>query len=244
MLSLASAAVHADDLIGADRPDLADGTSTVGHRTFQVEAGLYRDHDDRDQRSLATPLQVRFGIGNAFELRLETDGYRHFSDFAEQFSGWSNFSAGFKWRLATEGTVRPALAVIVDASPASGSSVFRTVRTTGDLTLAADKSLGDHWSVTPNVGVVWLDGGDLYGRYTAFITALTVEYAFRPSLAVFVDGALQAPEVPDESPVHLFGLGAAWIVGRDTQLDVALGWGGGGASVPAWFWTAGVSRRF
>lgn len=245
VLPLASAALPADDLISADRPDLANGTSTVGRGTFQIEAGLYRDHDEGDARGLATPFLLRYGIVDALELRVGGDGHQHFNaDFSDEYSGWAPVSFGLKLRLAEETPSRPAVALIADASPPSGSGVFRSDRTTGDLALAADKSLGEHWTVTPNIGVAWLDGGDRYGTYAAFVAALTVQYSFRPSLAVFVDVALQAPEVPGESPVEIVDIGVEWIVGRNTQLDLSVGWGAGGASVPGWYWTAGVSRRF
>jgi hypothetical protein len=245
LVVLAPVCVRADDLISADRPDLATGTSTVGRKTFQVEAGFSRDYDEEDARGLSTPFLLRYGLADAFELRVSGNGYRSFnSSVTDEETGWTPLSLGFKLRFLDGDTAPLGLAVIADVAPVSGSRDFRSDRTTADLTLAADKDLGTHWSLTTDVGVSWLDGGDRYGTYAAFVAAVTLQYNFHPSLGVFVDTYIQAPEVPENSPVEIYDVGAEWIVGRNTQLDAAVGWGHGGDSVPAWYWTAGVSRRF
>lgn len=243
LLAVPPAGASADDLIGADRPGLANSSATVGRGHLQVEAGLYRDRDDLDVDGFATPVLLRFGVTDAFELRAESDGreWAH-SPHTEPEHGWAPVSAGFKCRFTTEDGARPAVGLIARVFPASGSGVYRSQRATGDAVLAADKGFGEHWSVNPNVGVAWLDAER--GRYAAALAALTVQYSFRPSLGAFVDGSWQSPEVPHESPVEMLDLGGAWILGRDTQLDLSLGWGAGGLSVPRWFWSAGVSRRF
>ena len=63
-------------LINPDRPGIADGSAVVGRGIFQIEAGLERDHDAGD-RSIATPLLLRYGVNKAFEMRVEGNGYVH-----------------------------------------------------------------------------------------------------------------------------------------------------------------------
>jgi len=48
---------------------------------------------------------------------------------------------------------------------------------------------------------------------------------------------------PAPSTTHSFDAGAAWVIGRDTQLDASIGWGAHG-DAPNMFWSVGVSRRF
>src|SRR6185369_3944857 len=77
VLCLAAASlVHAQeaDLISADRPGLADGSTTVRRGAFQVELGLERD-DENESRTLTTPLLLRYGLTEALELRVETSGW-------------------------------------------------------------------------------------------------------------------------------------------------------------------------
>ena len=185
--------VSADDLIGADRPGLANASSTVGPGRFQIEAGVYRDNTaDADATSLATPVLLRYGVSDSFELRVEGNGYQRASA-SETVDGWAPVSLGFKYRFAEEHARHPAVGLIARVFPPSGSGEFRGDHTTGDVTLTADKSLGDHWSVNPNLGVVW---GEDDGRFTSALAALTVQYGFTPSVGVFVDSAWQRPEAP------------------------------------------------
>jgi outer membrane putative beta-barrel porin/alpha-amylase len=242
LVAVLAAGARADEPISADRPGLANGSSVVGGRTLQVELGTYGERAPGDAAGFATPLLLRYGLGDAFELRVETDGYQRASAAgAATVDGWAPVSLGFKYRFADESGGRPAVGVIGRVFPRSGSGAFRSARTTGDLVLTADKSLGERWAVNPNVGIAW---GDEDGRYTALLAALTVQYSVTPTVGVFVDTAWQRPEVPDGGSAGLVDAGGAWIVRHDTQLDLSFGWGAHGETVPDWFWSAGLSRRF
>ena len=98
----------------------------------------------------------------------------------------------------------------------------------GDIRLAADINLGDKWSLNPNLGI---------NRDRGALAALTVQYNLTPRANVFVDGGY------DTSQLQL-DAGAAWILGRDTQLDASITWGARGAGVPNVIYSAGISRRF
>jgi hypothetical protein len=253
VLWLAPVSLRADDLISADRPGLANGSSTVGRGRFQVEVGLDRDRDGEEVDSVSTPFLHRLGVTDAFELRVEGDGRQWAnSSRTERETGWAPVSVGFKYRLTEESGRRPAVGLIARVFPPSGSGAFKSDLTTGDAVLTLDKGFGEHWSINPNVGVAWLEDdlpewarrpgdGD---RFSALLAALTVQYSFMPTVGVFVDTAWQVPEVPRESPLSVVDMGAAWVVGRDTQLDASGGWGWGGDRSTRWFLSAGFSRRF
>lgn len=221
------------DLISADRPGLADSSGVVGRGIFQIEAGLERDHS-ADGVSTATPLLLRYGLSKVFELRVEGNGYVH----ADGASGFAPLSIGGKLHFAGA----PSLGVIGRVFVPSGTGAQRSHSTSGDVRLAADINLGERWSLNPNVGVASLDDGD--GRFTAALAALTVQYNISDHANVFVDGALQAPEVREGGTARTVDTGAVWIVGRNTQVDVSVGWGAQGTTPPNVFWAAGISRRF
>lgn len=221
------------DLINADRPGLADSSGVVGFGRFQVEAGLERDHST-DGVAIATPLLLRYGLTQAVELRIETNGYVHSggaSDFAP-------VSAGAKIHFADA----PSLGVITRVFLPSGSGQQRSHATTGDVRLAADINLGERWALNPNVGLASLDDGD--GRFTAGLAALTVQYNISDHANVFVDAALQSPEIRGGTAALTVDAGAVRIIGRNTQLDISFGWGARGTTPPNVFWSAGISRRF
>lgn len=221
------------DLINADRPGIADSSGVVGRGIFQVEAGLERDHA-ADGVSLATPLLLRYGLSKALELRVEGNGYVH----ADGASGFAPLSLGAKFHFADT----PSLGVIVRLFAPSGTGAQRSHSTTGDVRLAADINIGERWSLNPNVGVTSLDNGD--GRFTAGLAALTVQYNLSDHANVFVDGAVQSPEVRGGVAALTVDVGAVRIIGRDTQIDASVGWRARGTTPPNVFWAAGISRRF
>ena len=223
-------AAQTDDVINADRPGIADGSTTVGHAVFQVELGAERD-DDAHIHILITPLLLRYGLTKDFELRMETAGYGRILGFGED--GFNPISAGFKWHFLDEDTKtrRPSLGIIGRLFPKSGSGVFRSDTTTGDVRLAADMTLNEKWSLNPNIGAAFGNGS------TSGLAALTLQYNVTEKANVFVDGGYADSSL-------LADVGGAWVLGRDTQLDASIGWRTHGVNAPNVFLAAGISRRF
>lgn len=216
------------DLINPDRPGIADGSATVKRGVFQIELGAELD-DDSGSHTLSTPLLLRYGITDALELRAETAGYGRLSEGGRTVDGLNPTSIGMKVHFHDT----PSLGVIARFFPASGSGAFHDDNPSGDLRLAADINLGEKWAINPNIGVSSQNDGH---RTTTGLAALTVQRNLSEKANVFVDGAI------DPSSLVL-DAGAAWILGRDTQLDVSVGWGAHG-DAPKVFWSAGISRRF
>jgi len=221
------------DLINPDRPGIADGSAVIGPGVFQLEAGLEQDHAS-DGRSLATPLLLRYGLSKAFEMRVEGNGYIH----ADGANGFAPASLGMKYHFADA----PSLGVIARVFVPSGTGAQRSHTTAVDVRLAADINLSDKWSLNPNIGVASQDDGD--GRFASGLAALTVQYNISDQANVFVDGALQSPEERGGTISLIADVGGALIVGRNTQLDVSVGWGAHGTTPPNVFLAAGISRRF
>jgi hypothetical protein len=98
----------------------------------------------------------------------------------------------------------------------------------GDVRLAADINLGEKWSLNPNVGI---------NRDRGALAALTVQYNLTKQANVFVDGGYDTSQLQIDA-------GAAWIVGRNTQLDASVTWGARGVAVSNVIYSAGISRRF
>jgi hypothetical protein len=223
-------AAQQEDLINPDRPGIADGSQTIAAGRFQIEAGAERDDDGI--HVLITPALFRYGLTKDFELRVETlGGYGRV--LGEGIDGWSPFSAGFKWHLADEDTKthRPSLGVIARLFPKSGSGIFKSDTTTGDVRLAADMTLSDKWALNPNIGARFGDGD------TSALAAVTLQYNLSDKANVFVDSGYADSAI-------LVDAGTARIVGRNTQLDASVGWRVHGVNAPNVFFAAGVSRRF
>lgn len=223
----------ADDLINADRPGIADSSTTVGRGTFQAELGVERDDMPDRSRVTTTPLLLRYGLSKNLELRVETDGRESATIDGAHEGGYAPVAAGVKWHFADA----PSLGIIGSIAPKSGSGVFRSERIADELRLAADINLGEKWSLNPNVGVS-------HEETTGATAALTVQYNLSDRFNVFVDGGYEHPQERGGTYSLNLDAGTAYIVGRNTQLDFSLGWGGHGADVPRVWWAAGISRRF
>ena len=250
MVLLAAAAARAqdDDLINADRPGIADGSTTLQRGRAQFEGGIERDDstaDGANDRSLFTPLLLRYGMTDAFELRMETAGYHHQLSAEQNRSGWTPVSIGFKAHLHEEDTKShmPSLGVIARLFVPSGSGDTRSERATGDMRLAADMTLSERWSVNPNLGFSFDNtNADRFVDAFSLLAAATLQCNFTPHLNAFVDGGMQVPA--SGHATALVDTGVAWIIGRNMQLDTTIGWGAHGSETPRVFWSAGVSQRF
>jgi hypothetical protein len=221
LAAFAAMPAAAQDLISADRPGIADSSTVIGQGSLQLELG-----GERDWRPdlFTTPLLVRYGMTKQLELRFETAGWAH----SAGDDGLTPASIGMKFHFFDT----PSLAVIARVFPPSGSGAFRSHQTAADVRLAADKDLNEHWSIEGNLGAAHADGNN-----TA-TAAATLQYNVSQRIGVFIDaGATSSP-----SSLLIDG-GAAWIIGKDLQLDLSIGARAHG-DVPERFVSAGISRRF
>jgi hypothetical protein len=237
-----------EDALNPDRPGIADGSSVVGRRRFQVETALQLEWRDQE-RSLLFPTLLRLGIGERLEARVEGNTYTRVQiaqagSAAAVSDGLAPLSLGLKAHFQdSHGAHRPSLGAILRVFPPSGSSDFHTHHATGDLRLAADWDFAPRWSLNPNLGAAVVE--DESGKvFSALLSALTLTFAPKSRVGFFVDGALQSPEQLRGRSVVIFDAGATLVLGHDVQLDVSAGAGAAGATPPHPFLAAGFSRRF
>ncbi len=95
------------DLINADRPGIADGSTVVGPKIFQIESGIqaeFRRNGDSREHTLFIPTLLRFGIDSHWEVRIEGNTYTRVTSFestvtTNQTSGFAPLSLGFKYHI-------------------------------------------------------------------------------------------------------------------------------------------------
>ncbi|HVT05387.1 MAG TPA: transporter [Thermoanaerobaculia bacterium] len=222
-----AAAGHAQqEPISADQPGFANGSSIVGAGTLQVETGAELDHQNGS--TVGLPTLLRYGLSDAFELRLGTNT----ALFSHGDVDLAPVAIGFKLKLRV-GSI--PLSVIASVQPPSGEGVARTSEFEGDLRLVSDIDLGNNLVLTPNAGLGLQEGE----RPTAIIAATLTKNVGKA--APFVDFEFHAGS---GDPSLVLDGGIAWLVSNDTQLDVAGGVGVTGNDFPDWFIAAGVSERF
>lgn len=249
LIAIASAANAQtdDDYISADRPGFAESSEVVGRGRVQLETGVQRETrkaGEDPERNVFLPTLLRWGVTENWEARFESDLYAWMrqSDGARA-EALAPASVGFKYQFMEAEQGRPSVGAIVRISPASGSKVLRTRRTTGDIRLAADWDFRPQWSLNPNIGLA-IEEDEEGRRFSATLLAATLAYKPRRTLEVFLDSALQRPEARGGRSSLVYDAGMAYLVARDVQLDISAGARGRGTNPPRSFVGAGVSVRF
>jgi hypothetical protein len=243
-----------DDLINADRPGIADGSTVVGPKTFQLESGIqleFRRSGDIREHTFFVPTLLRFGINSKFEARIEGNTYTRDTTIVsgnpvDRVSGFAPVSLGFKYQFYNSNTEHQlTLGTIVRVFPTWGSNEFRTQHTTGDIRLAADWQFAPRLklSLNPNVGIARYedDEGKLF---TAGLIATTLNYLPTKKLNPFVDVGVQTPETTNGPTAAILDGGLAYVIGQNLQLDASVGTRVHGETGPRPFLSFGVSWRW
>ena len=258
--SLGSSALHAaepsfkkDDRIVTDRPDAVESSDVVGKGRFQIETSVDYQRDKNSgvkTQTFTTPTLLRLGVSENFELRVESDGrVRERTEalgLSDTQKGWADTAIGFKWHMqdGDEKTGKPGIGWLIHADLNSGSRQFRgqgvrpSVRVVFEWDLPNDMSLG----VMPGlIRDTDLATGE---RFTAGIFAAVLGKELNDKVRVFAEvAATQITRQKYGGTIATFNLGAAYLLTKYTQVDVAarFGMNSGSPDVGA---TMGLSVKF
>lgn len=252
LLCSAAQAAEPSDRIVTDRPDVVDSPQVVGRGRFQIETSLDYERDSRDgatTKTLTTPTLLRLGITDKAELRFETDGRvrQRTEEGGESttLTGWADATVGLKWQQQEgEESGRPGVAWLVHADLASGSRELRghgvrpSVRVAFEWELPRDFSLG----VMP--GVIRDSDPATGERFTAGIFAVALGKELSDRSRVFAEvAATQIASRRHGGTIATFDVGAAYLLRRHVQLDVATRLGITNEA-PDFALTAGLAIKF
>jgi hypothetical protein len=252
--SAQSQSAQEPDLINADRPGIADGSTVVGTKTFQIETGIqeeFRRSGNVREHTFFIPTLLRFGIASRWEARIEGNTFTRITTLdpanpTNRISGFAPVSLGFKYQMYnSDNDHQFSLGTIVRVFPAWGSNEFHPQHVTGDIRLAGDWTFAPRLrlSLNPNIGVARYE--DDQGRlFSAALFATTLNYLPTKKLNPFVDLGLQAPEVKNGKAAAILDGGLAYIIGHNVQIDASIGTRVHGETAPRPFVGFGVSWRY
>ncbi|SEO58159.1 Putative MetA-pathway of phenol degradation [Duganella sp. CF517] len=252
LFMLPAFAIAADDEIATDRPDFVESSNVVGKGRFQIETSFAVDRNKADgikDKAYSTPTLLRYGVGEDWEVRLETDGRIRATstDLASGAratdSGYGDVSLGVKWHVADENGASPSMGVLAHVDLDTGSAPFRAQGNGGSLRLAAEWEFADDWSLGVMPGLAWLpnDNGD---RHTTGIFGIVVGKGWTERLRTFVEYSDEKiARARDGGTISTLDVGAAYLLSKTVQIDTALS-RGLNSRTPDWSWTVGLSMKF
>lgn len=237
--------------IGPDRPDFVDSSDVVGRGRVQLEFGLAGERTmlgGQTLRGSSTPLQLRIGVSDDWELRLASDGRLSARDGAvpgTRERGWGDLSVGLKWHQqdGDEETLRPGLGWVFRADLDTGSRAFRGQGTRPAVNFVAEWEFAGGYSLGVMPGL-YVERNDEGRRYAGAVLAAVVGKSINDRTQVFAEVAgQQLASARHGGKIVTFDVGATYRVTDDLQVDAALSRGLTKQS-PDVQWTIGASVRF
>jgi len=221
-----------------DRPDQAESSHTVGAGHIQVEAGgdvEWSDGAEGVVTSLRTPLKLRFGVSERWEIHLQSEVMgldvvpsSELAGMGRAISGVGDLDAGFKWNALKPGgelpTWIPSAALLLAVSAPFGSVGFGAGSAWGKATLAADFDLPGELGLAANLGLL-LPLADLGGVPPGFRFAATFAHPMDPisdHLGAYVELFGEGPFDRDVDPLLSLGGGITYLVARPLQIDLSM----------------------
>jgi len=239
-----------------DRPDQTESAVVVPRRSLQVEAGFL--HSDLDLSPGSSSLDevgqllLRYGLGDALELRFAWDGWQWAEIDAPglvslEEDGAGDAAFGAKLALADERGPRPDIAVLAHVRLPVGDDAFSSDAFDPSFRFSFAHSLGERFSLGYNAGVAWetsqLLGGDETTRSRAIWT-LALGSSLGRRAGVFVEAFGDTGLSDEGRTATLVDGGWTYLLRPNLQLDVSGGFGVSDAVEDSWFAGFGASWRW
>ena len=229
-------AAHAQskDTIDTDGPDFVESTEVVGRGRWQFESGPYLQKDHRNgtsQRTVSTPLLLKFGTSEKFEARLETDGriWDSGAARAEGLSdaqrGFGDIAIGFKWHAQDRDPNRgaPAIAWIAHADLPTGATNVRGLSIRPSLRSVIGWDLPDDFSLGLMPGIKLDTAADGH-HYVSGILGFVLGKRWTERFRSFVESAAIQIATQKSGGVILYNnVGAAFLITNTWQIGVRAG---------------------
>lgn len=216
--------------ISTDRPGLLYSPALVPVGTFQLEAslpGFVRDESGKDHATLlGTPVQLRYGLSEEFELRLLTSPFNFLdaqvggNDVDE--SGFGDIELGGKYAVRDGSTGGPPVSATLGVRMPTGDDPFTTGRAAYSLNVAAGFDVAEQTGMTALAGLTRTPSGS-ESAWIGTLGAL-LGRSFNDHWSGY--GELVHYAGIDNAVDQSFaGTGLVWRVNDDLQLDLGFDFG-------------------
>ncbi len=221
----------AEVVIATDRPGFADSAGIVPKGRHQVEAGatfiLRRDQGAETQRWSAPELLGRYGVSDAFELRVGWGGFSSarttHGPGTSTDDGWADLVVGGKMLLQRQDEVLPTFAVEVVSGLGTGSAAVTNRELEPVFKAIAERDLGNGIGLFANANLA-LPRPDQQ-RYAQAQGAFGATFALQDTTALFVEYFVIAPPTRHDGPAHHLDGGVTHRLSNFLQVDASVGIG-------------------
>lgn len=204
----------------AGRPLTTDDADPVDAGCVEAEAGVSRTPDG-SSRSDELTAGLTFGLMDGLEAGVAFGGLRDKTEEGTA-SGWSDTTVGLKWRCASSGGFRCAIAPSVSLPTADEEKGLGSGEADVDATWIGSVAIGDAIGVHANAGYTWVgdpegeDPGDVVHGGVAVDVMLCGCHQWV--------GEIQAEDerAAGADPLIAFNTGLRWFAG-DLTLDLSAG---------------------
>ena len=207
--------------IVTDRPDQTESSSTVPHKSFQIEAGvLFGDLNNKTQRLYLLPTTLfRYGLTRGIELRLGENlvNYKSESSSEARF-GLSDLELGAKFQILKREDVNTEIAFLTHVVLPTGTDGLSTEKYGTINKLSLSHELNSFASLGYNVGYDYFG----YGK-GIFTYSLALGVGFNEKLGAYVEFYGEDSELTDF--LVNFDSGITYNIQENLQLDFSFGLG-------------------
>ncbi len=212
--------------IDTDGPDFVESSEVVPLGYFQYEFDVGSNKSSRSGSTLAefnSPLLIRYGFSENWELRIASDGYIH----RDKEDGFGNTSFGLKYHSLDKDPNRalPSISWIAHfqtpiASPAfKNNAILPSFRSVLTWELPSDLALGLMPGIASQIN-------EANQTYTAGIFGAVLNKRLSSNARVFVELSIPTLSKSSENGVvQSADIGSAYLVNNDLQAGFRAGYG-------------------
>lgn len=209
-----------------DRPDAANGTSTVGAGVLQVESGLAYSRTGAAggaQRQFFVEGSLRAGLTERFEARIDSQPFvKQWGPEAATGSG--DYSLGFKWRFydPPEGSGLPSLGVQPAVKLPTASAPIGTERVDFSAVALATFNLPWDLSLDVNGGLAAIAQTRPSGYLLQALVAATLGAEIEERWLPFLGLSYASRDERDGRDTFSAQVGVIWRVTPNAALDLSV----------------------
>jgi hypothetical protein len=219
IVAFASAALA--DGLTADRAEYTVTSDVVGYRAIQIETGVVMEANEGWRLWHGPCPLLRIGLSDTFEVRVGEDGLLvNSSPYGIGAHGLSDFSVGFKWKIANERRFLPAIAFNPSVSAPVGSRQFSSTGYDPTLRLALAKRLVKGFRASGNFNASWLTDGRRFAQRAA---SLCIEHDLPARMVAYSEIYALSSLHPDDGVSTMLNSGVFRSLGKRMQVDAEIG---------------------